>query len=335
MALDSVESIRREKSPDKVLLMTGGTSGIGRRALERLLLERADWRVILLARPSPQANSLRDIAGAGSRLTIVDADLTSLQSVARACDRVASMIGVGSIDAFGLNAGIQAIRGDASSADGFEIAFAVNFLAHFLIAERLKHLLRPGGRVVVTTSEVHDPDAFCLILGLHRATWEDPTVLSDPVRSQHQVRSVVNRGEARYCASKLLNLMHARHLAAELPGIGVVAFNPSVVPGTEIGRDRNWFLRFGWKHLLPPFAPILPGARALEQSASDLLWLLTDADAGSLSGQYVDGRAPQPGSMDSRDPAKIARTVEVARALLDRHLVTADASIGDRLRQQA
>ena len=41
----------------------------------------------------------------------------------------------------------------------------------------------------------------------------------------HVVTSVVDRGEARYCASKLLVLMHARHLAKELSPIGVVAFN--------------------------------------------------------------------------------------------------------------
>lgn len=328
-------SIRAETSSDKVLLMTGGTSGIGRRALERLLLERPDWTIILLARPSPQAETLRRLPGAGNRLVIVDADLASLQSVAGACDRVVHMIGSGAIDALALNAGIQTISGDASSADGLELAFAVNFLAHFLVAERLKELLRPGGRVVVTSSEVHDPDAFCLVLGLCRATWQDPTVLADPLRSQHHIRSVVNRGEARYCASKLLNVMYARHLARDLPEIGVFAFNPSVVPGTEIGRDRNWLLQFGWKHVLPLFVPILPGARALEQSASDLLWLLTEADSRSLSGQYVDGRVPQPGSMDSRDNAKIARAVEVAHALLDRHRLSANGFAGNRLRRRA
>ena len=45
--------------------------------------------------------------------------------------------------------------------------------------------------------------------------------------------------------------MHARHLAQELPDIGVIAFNPSVVPGTEIGRDRNWLQKLGWKYIMP------------------------------------------------------------------------------------
>jgi NAD(P)-dependent dehydrogenase (short-subunit alcohol dehydrogenase family) len=306
-------------SAGKCLVMTGGTSGIGRRVLERLLVERPDWTIFLLARPSARFDELKAMPGAGQRLLTIEADLANLRSVNHACDEVLQWAGARTIDVLALNAGLQTVRGDMASADGLELAFAVNFLAHFLIAERLKHRMQPGSRIVVTSSEVHDPEAFCL-MGIGRATWQDPLALADPVRSQHQIASVVDRGEARYCASKLLNLMHVRHLAQELPGIGVIAFNPSVVPGTEISRDRNWLQQLAWRHVMPVLAPILPGARALDQSASDLLWLLTEADAQSLSGQYVDGRAPQPGSPESRDQAKIRRAIEVANILLDRVL---------------
>ena len=71
--------------------------------------------------------------------------------------------------------------------------------------------------------------------------------------------------------------------------------------------------------------PFSPGARSLERSAGDLLWLLTEADARSLSGQYVDGRTPRLGSSESRDPAKIARAIEVAYALLDRYVKPSNA----------
>ncbi len=318
-AMSAVAAAERFGAARKCLVMTGGTSGIGRRVLERLLRERANWIVILIARPSPRVDALKALPGADGRLAVVDADLASLNSVDRACDEVVGLLGSHPIDALALNAGIQTVTGDLASADGLELAFAVNFLAHFLIVERLKGHLRPGGRIVSTSSEVHDPEAFCL-MGIGRATWQDPLVLADPTHAQSHVASVVDRGEARYCASKLLNLMHARHLALELPNIGVMAFNPSVVPGTDIGRDRNWLQRLGFKYLLPLFAPIVPGARLLARSSGDLLWLLTEADAQSLSGQYVDGRAPQPGSSESSDPAKIARAIEVAHVLLRRCL---------------
>jgi hypothetical protein len=78
---------------------------------------------------------------------------------------------------------------------------------------------------------------------------------------------------------------------------------------------------------MPVLAPILPGARSVSRSASDLLWLMTEADARALSGQYVDGRVPQAGSDESRDAVKIARTVEVGHDLLNRYLKPADAFV--------
>jgi len=312
----------------KWLVMTGGTSGIGRRALKRLLSERVQWSVILLARSSPRVDALKALSGAGERLAVVDADLASLSSVDRACEEVVRLLGGCRIDALALNAGIQTVNGDQASADGLELTFAVNFLAHFLIVERLKGLMRPGGRIVTTSSEVHDPDAFCL-MGIGRATWQDPLELADPARSQAHVACIVDRGEARYCASKLLNLMHVRHLARELPATGVVAFNPSVVPGTEIGRDRNWLQQLGWKYIMPLLAPVLPGARGLGRSAGDLVWLITEADVAGLSGQYLDGRVPRPGSRESHDLVKIARAVQVARVILGRFVATVGLPAAD------
>src|SRR5262245_39670817 len=305
-------------------VMTGGTSGIGRGVVERLLGDWPDRRILLIARASPRIDQLYALPGARERLSVINGDLASLNSVAQACDQITSLLGPDPIDALALNAGIQIVHGNEASADGLELSFAVNFLAHFLVVERLKGLLHPGSRIVFTSSEVHDPDAFCL-MGINRATWQDPLLLADPVHSQEHVASLVNRGESRYCASKLLNLMYVRHLAQALPAVGVIAFNPSVVPGTEIARDRNWLQQFGWKYVMPLLTPLLPGARSLTHSASDLLWLVTEADGQSLSGRYVNGRVAQAGSEESKDQAKIARAVEVGRLLLASILTPAES----------
>jgi NAD(P)-dependent dehydrogenase (short-subunit alcohol dehydrogenase family) len=302
----------------KRLVMTGGTSGIGRRVVERLLAEYPDWAIILLARLTTRSRGLGGMRGC-ERLTVIGADLASLRSVDGACDDVIRSLGSHRIDAVALNAGIQTVSNDAASADGLELAFAVNFLSHFLIVERLKAHMQSGGRIVSTTSEVHDPEAFCLV-GIGRATWQDPVLLADPAQAQQSIISNVDRGEARYCASKLLNLMHVRHMAHVMPTISVVAYNPGVVPGTEIARDRNWMQRLGWKYVMPLLSPILPGTRSLNRSATDLLWLLTEADTQSMSGKYVDGRQVRPGSLESRDRAKIARSVEVAKWLINERL---------------
>jgi NAD(P)-dependent dehydrogenase (short-subunit alcohol dehydrogenase family) len=319
---------RRQTSPGKkqidprnsrkLLVVTGATSGIGRRLIERILAQYEDWTINVLARPSLHSHELRRL-GPPDRLAVFDVDLRSLQSVNRACDGLIGTLGSQKIDALALNAGVQSVRQDAASIDGIEVNFAVNFLAHFLIARRLKDYVRPEGRIVITSSEMHDPNAFCL-LRIRRATWQDPLLLSDPVRSQQNIASTVGRGEARYCASKLPNLMHLRHLAREAPTPTVIAFNPSVVPGTNLARDRDWPQRMGWQYIMRALVPIIPLARSLERSAGDLLWLLTAPDVRRLSGSYIDGRSKQPGSPESRDQAKIAHAMEVANQLISDRL---------------
>ncbi|HWV80292.1 MAG TPA: SDR family NAD(P)-dependent oxidoreductase [Hyphomicrobiaceae bacterium] len=298
--------------------MTGGTRGFGRRMVERLLAEQPDWRVILLARPSAHVSEFAATADP-ARLSVVDADLANLASVARSMSAVTKLLDGEAIDAVALNAGLQAVDGDRFSADGLELSFAVNHLAHFFIASCLAPHIRTGGRLIFTSSEVHDPEAFCL-MGIARAVWQSPDVLADGARSQTHLPEGVERGEARYSASKLLNLMSARHFAATEPRFSTYAFNPSVVPGTDIARERNILQILSWKYLLPALAPVLPGARSIGRSAGDLLWLATEADAETLRGHYVDGRTVQAGSDESRDPEKIEAVAGVSRALIARHL---------------
>jgi protochlorophyllide reductase len=292
--------------------------------VERLLAEQPDWRVILLARPSAHVNELTAAIAAPHRLSIVDADLASLESVTAGIGAVTRILDGRSIDAMALNAGVQVVEGDRISADGFELTFAVNHLAHFFLAASLAPHIRTSGRIVFTASEVHDPLAFCL-MGIARAEWQSPDALADGARSQMHLAEGVERGEARYSASKLLNLMSARHFSASEPRFSTYAFNPSVVPGTDIARERNMLQILLWKHLLPTLTPILPGARSLNRSAGDLLWLVTKADAEALRGQYVDGRTVQPGSDESRDTKKIEAIASYSRALIARHLAVSSS----------
>jgi protochlorophyllide reductase len=295
----------------KTLVMTGGTRGLGRCAVEKLL-ENAGWRILVLARPSAEASAL---ARSSDRIEVVPADLADLRSVKGGCALVKARLAGAPIDALVLNAGIQALQGDQASKDGFEISFAVNHLAHVLIADELGPLVADGGRIVITASEVHDPEAFCL-LGISRATWQDPLEFADVRRSQVHVPGRVDRGESRYSASKLCNVMHARALAQDFPTLGVASFNPSVVPGTGIARDRNALQKYLWRTLMPALTPILPGARHVETSAADLVHLIAAADLRQRSGSYFDGRTPAEGSAESRDSAKIARLMQASRQLI-------------------
>ena len=296
----------------RTLVMTGGTRGLGRAVVDRVLA-LPDWRIILLARG---ANPLNGLAPAvASRVDVVATDLADLRSVQRACGDVRSRLGGSDIAALALNAGLQSARTDPVSADGFELHFAVNHLAHVLIADQLAPHVARGGRIVLTTSGLHDPWAFCIV-PISRATWQDPTELADAKLSQARMRGDVNRAEARYCASKLCNVMVARALAEQYPDLAVASFTPGGCSATEIARERDILQRVMWRWLLPVLAPVLPGVRSVSRSSGDLTWLITEAQLEPVSGSFFDGRHPSPGSPNSRDKAKISRLMDVSRSLI-------------------
>ena len=245
------------------LVMTGGTRGLGRAVVDRVLA-LPDWRIVLLARG---ANPLAGLAPAiASRVDVVAADLADLRSVQRACRDVRSSLGGDDIAALALNAGLQSWRKDPVSADGFELHFAVNHLAHVLIADQLAPHMARGGRIVLTTSGLHDPWAFCIV-PITRARWQDPNELADAKLSQARVRGDVNRGEARYCASMRCNVMIARACAEQYPNLAVASFTPGVLPGTDIARERDILQHLLWRWLLPLLVPVLPGVRSVSRSS--------------------------------------------------------------------
>ena len=306
------------------LVMTGGTRGLGRVVVDRVLA-LPGWRIILLARGTNPLTGLPPAVA--SRVDIVAADLADLRSVERACGDVRGRLGGSDIAALALNAGLQSWRTDPISTDGFELHFAVNHLAHVLIADQLAPHMTRGGRIVLTTSGLHDPWAFCIV-PITRARWQDPTELADAKLSQARVRGDINRGEARYCASKLCNVMVARALAQQHPDLAVASFTPGVLPGTDISRERDILQHLMWRWLLPVLAPVLPGVRSLARSSGDLVWLITEAQLEPVSGSFFDGRQPSPGSPDSRDKAKIARLMEVSRGLIAQTLQAERRAVG-------
>jgi NAD(P)-dependent dehydrogenase (short-subunit alcohol dehydrogenase family) len=293
--------------------MTGGTRGLGLRTVE-MVLTRPDWRIILIGRNLVVTPEIERLGK--DRIGFVHADLSDLTAVDAACEAVIGQLGGGRIATLSLNAGLQSIEHEHASKDGFEIHFAVNHLSHVLIADRLAPHIEEGGRIVVTASVTHDPDAFCVI-GIERPVWQDPHDFAHPAKSQTQVTTGdLDRGEARYSVSKMCNVMQARALAKEHPELSVVSFNPNVVPGTEIVRNRDALQKFLWRTVAPVLAPVIPGMRHLDKSAGDLAWLLCDAYLKPASGSYFDGRKPILGSVDSRDPEKIRQVMQVSRELV-------------------
>lgn len=142
----------------RTVLVTGATSGIGYETA-RQLAERGAT-VLLHGRTAARAQAAADrlVATCGldaGRLRPCSADFTDLGSVERLAHHVRASHP--HLDVLVNNAGMAAPERHTVTSDGNEIAFQVNFLAHYLLTCLLESALtsEPGGRVVNVSSSLH------------------------------------------------------------------------------------------------------------------------------------------------------------------------------------
>ncbi|XP_054857824.1 dehydrogenase/reductase SDR family member 13-like [Eublepharis macularius] len=192
----------------KTVLLTGGNSGIGKAtALE---LARRGARVILACRNKERAESaVHDIRreSGNNEVVSMSLDLANLSSVQSFVD--AFLKSEPRLDILINNAGVE---NGGTSPEGFNLAFQVNYLSHFLLThlllDRLKHCAPT--RVVVLGSIVY-------IMGR-----------IDLQNIQKPVDGLLKSFQA-YCNSKLANILYTRELAKRLEGTGITCY--AVDPG--------------------------------------------------------------------------------------------------------
>jgi len=253
----------------RTLVMTGATSGLGACALARLTA-RPGTRAIIGARPSSTRPAL-------DAVEMLPLDLSSLSEVRAFAAAVTDRLNGEPIDMLVLNAGAQFRSTAARSAEGFELTFAVNHLAHYLLARLLLPAVADGGRIVLTTSDTHDPKIF------RRA----PTRLE--VRRWAQAPG---SPASAYAASKLGNLLTAEGIAA-LPEtaerqITAIAFNPGLTGGTGLSREFPAALSRAMRALRPVFI--------LLSRLRPELYMNTPEHAGDVLAQLAEGTlTPPPG----------------------------------------
>lgn len=135
----------------KVALVTGGGSGIGRAACQRMAAEGAS--VVVVDRDEASAKrTVELIEAAGGKAIAVAADISSQADNAAMFD--AAEAAFGGVDAAFLNAGILQPYGpfEKLSLETFDRVISVNLRGTFLGVQQAQARLRPGGACVVTAS---------------------------------------------------------------------------------------------------------------------------------------------------------------------------------------
>ena len=252
-----------EDLPERVAVVTGASSGIG--LYTALGLARSGLRVVVTGRDRARTETARRFVSKNSgsdQVEIALGDFSRLAEVRRLANEILTRYE--RLDVLVNNAGLFSPR-YRLSADGFELTFAVNHLAPFLLTNLLLGRLEASApaRIVTVASEAH------------RGNRIDIGNLIRP-RDWTMMRA--------YGRSKLCNILFTRELASRLDADKVVAtsLHPGMV-ATGIGQ-RGGITELGWR-LMKPFM-IGP-----EKGAETSIFLATTPDPKPFHGDYLIRKA--------------------------------------------
>lgn len=279
---------------NKIAVMTGGTSGIG--AVAARIISGTQDTLLMLGARNPKSSPR-------GKIQMFPLDLSRLESVRAFAKSVCDALGQRQIDTLILNAGTEFSNLEQRTADGFEMTFGVNYLAHYLLLQLLMPKLAPKARVIITTSDTHA-----------RVKKLDPELLAHPHLDGR--KTGFSDGFGAYAASKLCDLLMAKGLSvtrfAKERGLVVVAYNPGFTPDTGLYRDwPSWAKMAGvLARLIRPIArgnTPEAGGRSLAELALGNVTPPVDRVYASLNRRHL--KWP--------DPSELARQDEPMRFLWD------------------
>jgi NAD(P)-dependent dehydrogenase (short-subunit alcohol dehydrogenase family) len=244
----------------KVVVISGGTSGIGQVAAESLAGLGA--RLVLVARDRARGEAtLARLRARGPGVAHVAhyADLSLIADTKRVAAEIAAA--EPRIDVLINNAGAMFGRRRVT-ADGLELTFATNHMSYFLLTHGLRERLLASApaRVVNTSSAAH-----------RRADLD-----FDDLQSTRGYR-----GFMAYSRSKLCNILYTRELARRSAGTGVTAncLHPGFV-ATRFGDASGGFFSYVVRASKQVFAI------SSEKGAETLVYLASSPEVATISGGY-------------------------------------------------
>ncbi|KAJ2539077.1 hypothetical protein EV175_006388 [Coemansia sp. RSA 1933] len=243
-------SKKSEKSEKRVAIVTGANGGIGMETAKAL--GRAGYTTVIACRNSKRGqyalSKLEEATGLQGVFQLMELDLASFISIETFATEFEKTHG--KLHLLVCNAGMAFNHYDTTY-DGLESQFGTNFVGHYVLVNRLLHMMkRSGGARITVAASI----AACMVNGI------DYSRVTDVWRFDRF---------ANYATSKLALLVFSNALARRLEGTGITvnAFHPGVV-ATSLYRNVLFTM--------------LPGIDGLLRH-----WLWLDEKVGSVTSIYL------------------------------------------------
>jgi NAD(P)-dependent dehydrogenase (short-subunit alcohol dehydrogenase family) len=249
------QTLQMRPIDEQTIFITGATSGLGRE-LARATAKRGATLLLHGRDTQLGLETVRGITEAtgNKNIRFLRANLSSLQEVDELARQVTSS--VSRLDVLVNNAGVGFGKDDSKrevSLDGHELRFAVNYLAPYLLTERLISLLQSSApaRIVNVASVGQSPLRFEDIMLTHGYS-----------------------GVTAYRQSKLAMIAWTFDLAERLAGSGITvnALHPASLMPTKM------VIEAGWQTM-----------SSVEQGLKATLRLVVDPSLEKVTGEYFDG----------------------------------------------
>jgi NAD(P)-dependent dehydrogenase (short-subunit alcohol dehydrogenase family) len=261
---------------ERTIVITGATDGLGKGIASALAPTGA--RLVLHGRNEEKGQRLIEELrpSATGEFAFRRAELSSLGQVRSLAE---ALLEEERIDVLVNNAGVGTARPREESADGYELTFAVNYLAPFLLTRELLPLIQRSApsRIVNVSSAGQAPIDFADVM-LERGY----------------------SGVQAYCQSKLALVMFTFDLAEELEGSGVTAncLHPGTYMPTNMVRDAG----------IKPATPLEDGIAATVR-------LIDSDEVEGVNGHYFDGTRESAPHPQAEDPDARRRLRELSQEL--------------------
>jgi retinol dehydrogenase 12 len=243
----------------RVVLITGANTGIGLITARELAAQGAHVFIACRSRERGQ-EAINEIRSSTPNVNIelLVLDLGDLDSV-RTC-AAAFLARDLPLHILINNAGLAGARGLSKS--GFEMAFGVNHVGHFLFTQLLLDRIKQSApaRIVTVSSRAHT-----------RVSGIDWNAVTKPTQT--------TTGFQEYGVSKLANLLFSAELGRKLAGTGVTtyALHPGVV-ASDVWRKVPW-----------PFRSLMKLTMiTVEEGAKTTIHCATSSDVANETGLYYD-----------------------------------------------